>query len=343
MTETQSKQIGGPGSLARVRALALALLLCHVEEPVLAREPDAAVFSDPRLIKIGDKLFARNCSRGYCHGKDGRAGKGPRFRGRTLEKSYMFKATRSGVPGTSMAPWEGRLSDAEIWSIVAFLSSLSSVDPQGEPLTTAPISPAVEGDLSAIDLAELVGESSDAQFGGSIDAGSGGDGKEVNGDKLETTPGDPERGRELFFDISAKANCGGCHRVEGKGGAVGPDLISVSRRPAKAILRDILVPDASVSEEWQLQAMTTRSGAQLQVVLAGESATRIKIHDLTGLPPVLRSIKKDDVLGLEPLGRSAMPDDFSEHYTTRELLDIIAFIKSFDSGSTRPVRLGDFF
>ena len=83
----------------------LALLLClGLVAPAVALEPSAAVFSDPRIIKIGDKLFAKNCSRGYCHGKDGRAGRGPRFRGRTLDKSYMFKVTRQGVPGTSMAP-----------------------------------------------------------------------------------------------------------------------------------------------------------------------------------------------------------------------------------------------
>ena len=321
----------------------LALLLClGLVAPAVALEPSAAVFSDPRIIKIGDKLFAKNCSRGYCHGKDGRAGRGPRFRGRTLDKSYMFKVTRQGVPGTSMAPVGEKLSDAEIWSVVAYLSSLSSVDPQGEPLTTAPPDSTEAEDLSAADLAALVGESPDNAE--ATDAARAVEEPEsFEGEQLETTPGDPARGRELFFDISREANCGGCHRVDGIGGEVGPDLKTVAKRTVRTILRDILVPDTVVAEEGQLLSLTTSDGEQLQVVHVGESATRVKVYDLSSLPPVKRSIKKDVILTTEPLGRSAMPADFSERYTFKELVDIIAFLKSFDPSARRAVQLGDFF
>ena len=163
------------------------------------------------------------------------------------------------------------------------------------------------------------------------------------GEQLETTPGDPARGRELFFDISREANCGGCHRVDGIGGKVGPDLKTVAKRTVRTILRDILVPDTVVAEEGQLLSLTTSDGEQLQVVRVGESVTRVKVYDLSSLPPVKRSIKKDVILTIEPLGRSAMPADFSERYTFKELVDIIAFLKSFDPSARRAVQLGDFF
>ena len=322
-------------------ALLAPLLGLRLVAPAVALEPSAAVFSDPRIIKIGDKLFAKNCSRGYCHGKDGRAGRGPRFRGRTLDKSYMFKVTRQGVPGTSMAPVGEKLSDAEIWSVVAYLSSLSSVDPQGEPLTTAPPDSTDVDDLSATDLAALVGESPDNAD--ATDAALAVEAAEPFEGELETTPGDPKRGRELFFDITNDANCGGCHRIDGTGGRVGPDLKTVAGRPAKVILRDILLPGAVVAEEGQLLSLTTSDGEELEVVRAGESATRMKVYDLSSLPPVKRSIKKERILRTEPLGRSAMPADFIERYTFKELLDIIAFLKSYDPSSASPVRLGDFF
>ena len=38
--------------------------------------------SDPQVVAAGEKTFAASCSVGYCHGKAGRAGRGPRLRGR---------------------------------------------------------------------------------------------------------------------------------------------------------------------------------------------------------------------------------------------------------------------
>jgi putative heme-binding domain-containing protein len=299
-----------------------------------------AAFTDPRIIQIGDKLFAQNCSRGYCHGKGGRAGRGPRFRGRSFSNRYLFKTTREGVPGTAMAPWEDKLSDAEIWSVVAYISSLSAVDPAGEPLMRLSTA-AAEGVLSTADITRLVEESSGLD--GTNADGPVGETRESYPDQPQTTPGDPVRGRALFFDVSNDANCGACHQVDGSGARVGPDLISVAGRPAIAILRDILFPDASVATDRQLLLLTTRDGEQLEVLRAGETATRVKVYDLSGLPPVLRSIKKERILTTEPLDRSAMPGDFSGRYTIKDLVDIVAFLRSFAPGGALPVELGDFF
>ena len=37
----------------------------------------------------GEGIFAQSCSVGYCHGAAGSAGRGPRLRGRRLERSYV--------------------------------------------------------------------------------------------------------------------------------------------------------------------------------------------------------------------------------------------------------------
>ena len=90
--------------------------------------------TEPVVIDSGRATFARSCSVGYCHGKDGRAGRGPRFRGRKLDREYMFRSIAEGVPGSSMASWKPALNDAQIWAIIAYIETLSELDPL-EPLS----------------------------------------------------------------------------------------------------------------------------------------------------------------------------------------------------------------
>ena len=60
------------------------------------------------------------------------------------------------------------------------------------------------------------------------------------------TPGNPERGREVFF--SQKVGCYGCHRAAGSGGHLGPDLSQVGRfRTPRDLLESIVFPSASRS------------------------------------------------------------------------------------------------
>src|SRR5207247_142081 len=41
-------------------------------------------------VAAGEKIFALQCSVGYCHGAAGAAARGPRLRGRTFDKNYLY-------------------------------------------------------------------------------------------------------------------------------------------------------------------------------------------------------------------------------------------------------------
>jgi mono/diheme cytochrome c family protein len=72
----------------------------------------------------GEKIFAQSCSVGYCHGAAGAAARGPRLRGRTFDKSYLYIAIRDGIPKSAMPAWKDRLTDEEILATVAYIQSL---------------------------------------------------------------------------------------------------------------------------------------------------------------------------------------------------------------------------
>ncbi|MBI3990248.1 MAG: cytochrome c [candidate division NC10 bacterium] len=77
---------------------------------------------DPAVIQEGAALYSGNCTF-YCHGKEGRVGRGPKLRGREFDKDVLFNVLADGrgmMPG-----FKTRLNDEQIWKLVAYIFSLS--------------------------------------------------------------------------------------------------------------------------------------------------------------------------------------------------------------------------
>ena len=80
----------------------------------------------PAMIAEGRAFFNLRCA-GRCHGVDGQEGEfdvsalsGKAY----LDPPYVFAILISGRPGSAMPSWKGRLTDDELWKLIAFLSSL---------------------------------------------------------------------------------------------------------------------------------------------------------------------------------------------------------------------------
>src|SRR5260221_6354956 len=85
-------------------------------------------------IATGERIFALNCSVGYCHGAAGAAARGPRLRGRTFDKNYLYSAIRDGIPKSAMPAWKDRLKDEEILATVAYVRRLATASGDAAPL-----------------------------------------------------------------------------------------------------------------------------------------------------------------------------------------------------------------
>ena len=79
----------------------------------------------PALIAEGRELYNRRCA-GQCHGRDGQEGfQGPSLFGKGyVDPRFVYVTLITGRPGSAMPSWKGRLSDDEMWKIIAFVSSL---------------------------------------------------------------------------------------------------------------------------------------------------------------------------------------------------------------------------
>lgn len=123
--------------MARLKAssvvLACVLLLAWVT-PARAQRAVASIdaqqgtannpFTSPEDVETGGRAFRSRCA--GCHGIEGTGNRGPdltrdRFRHGSSDRA-LFMNILSGIPGTGMP--SVRLSDKEMWQIVAFVRSL---------------------------------------------------------------------------------------------------------------------------------------------------------------------------------------------------------------------------
>jgi mono/diheme cytochrome c family protein len=90
------------------------------------------VQSTPQMVDQGRASFGACMG---CHGErgDGRVGIGPRLDSETFlaaaSDEFLVNNIKNGRTGTTMIPWGGTYSDAQIESVVAYLRSLRSVEP----------------------------------------------------------------------------------------------------------------------------------------------------------------------------------------------------------------------
>jgi putative heme-binding domain-containing protein len=145
----------------------------------------------------------------------------------------------------------------------------------------------------------------------------------------EALSGQAKRGHDLFFDLNNQKRCAICHKLGGKGTAVGPDLsaAATAKKSSDELMTDILRPGASIAEGFAQTAVT--SGV---VTVAGvkkaETRERIQIYDAEAVPPPLRTFYKDQIDRMETRQASSMPANYDSVYTRDELEAIVAYLKS---------------
>ncbi len=146
--------------------------------------------------------------------------------------------------------------------------------------------------------------------------------------RLDALPGAPdmEAGRRIFHHSSI-ATCSRCHRHNGRGAVVGPDLGTVGKKGERAwILESILNPNLEVAPEYLPIMVSLKDGSSLVGfhLRTGGSGPET-LRDANGQN---RRFKRDDVVSQQDLQMSLMPTGLPLAMTDRELRDLLAFLES---------------
>ena len=130
--------------------------------------------------------------------------------------------------------------------------------------------------------------------------------------------GDSARGKRVFQEICAK-----CHKLDGIGAEVGPDLGTVRNRPASVLLSDILIPSKSIAQNYEAYVVERVSGGMSEGVVGSQTPTSITLRQEEGKEIV---IPRSDIKRMYASNLSAMPADLDRQITVQQMADLLSFI-----------------
>jgi len=133
--------------------------------------------------------------------------------------------------------------------------------------------------------------------------------------------GNASLGRKIFFE-KQEVSCLKCHKVNGKGGEVAPELKGIgSRQPRDYFLESILYPSKVIAQGYESNTVKLKSGKVIVGMVKNEKDTELTL--VTNDGPVV--VKKDEIQTRKG-GQSAMPDDLVERLSKQDLRNLISFL-----------------
>jgi putative heme-binding domain-containing protein len=155
----------------------------------------------------------------------------------------------------------------------------------------------------------------------------------------QSPAGDPVRGKAIY---EGKGDCASCHRINGVGSRLGPDLSEIGvprgggRGAAKAggdpapaptvnlaaLETSIIDPDADVALSNRLVRVTTKDGKSVTGRLLNHDNFTVQFMDPQGK---LHSYMKADLKESTVLTKSLMPS-YKDRLNSQEVADVVAYL-----------------
>ena len=143
--------------------------------------------------------------------------------------------------------------------------------------------------------------------------------------KTVLAKGDPKRGKAVYLNTAVVA-CASCHKLEGLGGQVGPDLTRIwDTMTVEKLLESMVTPSKEIKEGYQSYKAVTLDGQSYVGLKVADTATEVTIREATGRDV---KINKKDVDELSVSKISLMPDNVVSQLGYEQFIDLIAFLKS---------------
>lgn len=136
--------------------------------------------------------------------------------------------------------------------------------------------------------------------------------------------GDPAEGERVFFHPDGP-RCFTCHRVDGRGGRIGPDLSKIGASLSRdKLINSVLKPSKEIAPQFVAWSIVTRDGKERTGLIVEEGPhSTITLADAQGR---LETVNRQEVEERHALATSIMPEHLEDLMTVREFRDLLAFL-----------------
>jgi cytochrome c oxidase cbb3-type subunit III len=131
-------------------------------------------------------------------------------------------------------------------------------------------------------------------------------------------PGDPKQGEALFY---GKAQCSGCHMVNGKGGFIGSDLSYYGAEAKPDQMRAIILdPDKNLPADKKATTVVTTAGQSITGMLRTNNNFSLSLQTLDGS---FHFLPKSELTRMDIGSHSLMP---AATLNSKEVDDLVSYL-----------------
>jgi putative membrane-bound dehydrogenase-like protein len=161
-------------------------------------------------------------------------------------------------------------------------------------------------------------QTAETLFGGAVSANR----KQVADDYVTalTVKGSAKAGRLVF-----EKTCSRCHRMDGIGHKVGPDISDTRSRSRDALLYDILDPNRRVDPQFSEYIAVTKDGLVLNGLLISETPDEIVLRQAESKET---RVPRADIEALTATQKSLMPEGVEKDVNVQQMADLLEFLKA---------------
>jgi putative heme-binding domain-containing protein len=139
------------------------------------------------------------------------------------------------------------------------------------------------------------------------------------------TKRDFNRGRALFTAVQ----CMQCHRFDGEGGALAPDLTGLAGRFSRRdLLEKAINPSKAISDQYQSTVLNLKSGKQVTGRIVSEQGGKVRLMTDLLKPEQITEVDIKNIESREASKVSPMPVGLLNTMEKEEILDLIAYVLS---------------
>jgi cytochrome c oxidase cbb3-type subunit 3 len=140
--------------------------------------------------------------------------------------------------------------------------------------------------------------------------------------KSARLPGDPQRGKAVFF---GEAGCSTCHMIAGAGGFLAPDLSYYANPHTVEEIREAITNPASRNSRKGSVTAVTRDGQEYKGMVRNEDNFSLQLQSGDGS---FHLLLKSDLQRIQREPQSSMPSDYASKLSKAQLDDLVSYLLS---------------